>query len=347
MANARGNVLLVGSIGLEDAETVFKTLAGTVGARAKRYPDGETGARGYWIRWQEAFIKDHPQFDMQETHVQLPGFKDKVKRAFFSLREGVSADDVAFESIGYADAAIASYGVFKQLKDDGTIPAGVRFQVSLPTPTAFLSGFVVKASRAAAEAAYERAMKREVDRIAEAVPLDELAIQWDVCYEVVGQDGGYDLHYDDIIENSLARIARLAGYVPEPAELGIHLCYGDPGHKHIIEPESLATSVAFANGICARSPRSVNWVHMPVPRGRDDDAYFRPLADLALRPETELYLGLVHHTDGAEGTRRRLAAGGRYASGFGIATECGFGRRDPATIPDLLKIHDEVAGGGA
>jgi hypothetical protein len=28
---------------------------------------------------------------------------------------------------------------------------------------------------------------------------------------------------------------------------------------------------------------------------------------------------------------------------FGIATECGFGRRDPATIPALLRLHAEVA----
>jgi hypothetical protein len=29
---------------------------------------------------------------------------------------------------------------------------------------------------------------------------------------------------------------------------------------------------------------------------------------------------------------------------FGVATECGLGRRDPATIPDLLRLHAEVAG---
>ena len=40
---------------------------------------------------------------------------------------------------------------------------------------------------------------------------------------------------------------------------------------------------------------------------RDDDAYFAPLADLQLPAETELYLGLVHRQDGAEGA----AAGGR------------------------------------
>jgi hypothetical protein len=32
-----------------------------------------------------------------------------------------------------------------------------------------------------------------------------------------------------------------------------------------------------------------------------------------------------------------------YAEKFSMATECGFGRRDPRTIPGLLRIHAEVA----
>jgi hypothetical protein len=82
---------------------------------------------------------------------------------------------------------------------------------------------------------------------------------------------------------------------------------------------------------------------MPVPRNRDDAAYFAPLKQLQLRPETELCLGLVHYTDGIEGTKRRLATARRYITDFSIATECGFGRRDPGTIPELLRIHAEVA----
>jgi hypothetical protein len=52
----------------------------------------------------------------------------------------------------------------------------------------------------------------------------------------------------------------------------------------------------------------------------------------------------VHFTDGAAGTRKRLAVAERHAKAFSIATECGFGRRDPKTIPELLRIHAEVAG---
>ena len=74
-----------------------------------------------------------------------------------------------------------------------------------------------------------------------------------------------------------------------------------------------------------------------------DDAYFEPLQRLQFKPETELCLGLVHHTDGVDGTRRRMATAQRHVADFSIATECGFGRRDPATIPELLHIHEQVA----
>ena len=78
---------------------------------------------------------------------------------------------------------------------------------------------------------------------------------------------------------------------------------------------------------------------LPVPRGRDDDAFFAPLAALKLRPETELYVGCIHYTDGLDGTKRRRATAAKHAKNFGLATECGFGRRDPATIPALLALH--------
>lgn len=88
---------------------------------------------------------------------------------------------------------------------------------------------------------------------------------------------------------------------------------------------------------------------MPVPIARDDDAYFEPLRRLAVPEGTELYLGLVHFRDGVEGTQRRIATARRAVSTFGVATECGMGRRTPErgggyTLLDLLEIHTEVSG---
>jgi hypothetical protein len=111
----------------------------------------------------------------------------------------------------------------------------------------------------------------------------------------------------------------------------------------VVEPTDMADMVEFANRLSRTIRRPIDLIHMPVPRNRADDAYFEPLKRLMLRPETELCLGLVHYTDGVDGTKKRLATAKKYSDKFSIATECGFGRRDPRTIPELLLIHAEVA----
>jgi hypothetical protein len=132
--------------------------------------------------------------------------------------------------------------------------------------------------------------------------------------------------------------------VPERVDLFFHLCYGDFKHRHLVEPTDLSMCVAFANRVSSGLGRSIALFHMPVPRNRTDDAYFAPLKDLKLRPATKVALGLVHHTDGVEGTRRRVATAKKYLANFAISTECGFGRRPPSTISELLDIHARVAG---
>ena len=102
--------------------------------------------------------------------------------------------------------------------------------------------------------------------------------------------------------------ARLTAPVPPDVELGIHLCYGDMDAKHFIEPTDLAKAVELANLIIESSTHVVKWIHVPVPADRDDTAYFEPLAKLREVPDTEIYLGLVHASDGVDGTVRRMRA---------------------------------------
>jgi len=334
---------LVGSLGLKDAETAFTTVSEALGSCCPRIPDGETGERRFWILWQRNNFASNANFEEAITTRSLPGFKG-VARTFFKLRKETDPTKMELGELGYAREAINSYRTFARLVSEGKVAADTRFQVSLPTPTALVCGFVAESDRTRVAPAVQRAMAHEVELIQRSIPAERLCIQWDVAHEVIGAAGGMQLFYADAIAGSIERIGRFCGTVGTTAELGIHLCYGDPGHKHIIEPEDLGLCVAFANGICRASPRPVAFVHMPVPRDRADDSYFAPLAMLALPASTRLVLGLVHHTDGVEGARRRIAAAERYVRDFDIATECGFGRRDPATVPELLRIHKELCG---
>jgi hypothetical protein len=325
---------LVGSIPLGTTSAVFTALGEIIGARAKRYPDGETNGRERFIRWQERVVADNPLFEPADT-----GGGASYRRGAYRLAPHVRDGEITFDTLGYADTARESCAEFARLQAAGVIPPGVRFQVSLPTPTTFVSAFFEKADRPRIEPAYESAMKREVEAICRAAPASELAIQWDMPYETFGHDGAWELHYENDIEESSRRIARLSKEIPAAVDVGVHLCYGDAGHQHILEPKTLGTCVTMANALACVLPRRLAWVHMPVPRDRCDDDYFRPLEALELNEGTELYLGLVHYTDGLEGARRRISAAARHGREFGVAAECGFGRRDPRTIPDLLRLH--------
>jgi hypothetical protein len=134
----------------------------------------------------------------------------------------------------------------------------------------------------------------------------------------------------------------LAACVPDEVPMGLHLCYGELHHKHFVEPEDLSVCVQLANVAPAAAGRRIDYVHMPVPRSRHDEAYMAPLTDFNLDGAT-LYAGLIHQTGGLEGALRRLEALKRYYDGpLGVATECGLGMRAPESIPTLLALHREV-----
>lgn len=208
MSQMNSSVLLVGSIPGRNAHEVMSSCAEGLGSLLGSLPDGETGYRKGWINFLAAKTYALSE-QIESVHRPLPvdpnapdewrtpdmdwiprGFQDhwqfKVKEPSRPLR---------FETLGYAGDAKQSYQTFCALRDQGVIPQGVRFQVSLPL-----------------------------------------------------------------------------------TESG-----------------------------------------------------------------TRLFLGLVHHTDGVQGTLQRLETAQKYVSGFGIATECGFGRRPPETIPELMRIHREAA----
>lgn len=325
---------LVGSVPLASAEVVFRTVAAELGDRLRRIPDGETGPRSDWIVWQLPVFTTQRQLEVVPPAPQSWRPLPRVR-----LGEGARPESVGFGALGYADAAIASYHVFARLKRDGVVPVGCRFQVCLPTPLAPISAFVVPEHQALLEPIYEARLLEELGLVLDEVPHDQLAIQWDTNFEFGMLEGVFPVWFADVKGGILERLLRLARHVPPEVQLGYHFCYGDVQHRHYTEPADAGKLVDVANALAASLGRPLHWVHLPVPRDRADEAYHAPLGQLRLRPETELYLGLVHLTDGVEGAMRRLETARRFVSGFGIATECGWGRRPPATVPELLRLH--------
>src|SRR5262249_4733378 len=118
--------------------------------------------------------------------------------------------------------------------------------------------------------------------------------QWDVCQEVIAWEGYYEPGPVDFRKETIAELVAIGDGVPASIELGYHLCYGSPADDHVIQPKDARIMVEIVNAVSTGVRRPIQFFHLPVPKPRTDDAYFAPFAGLKLRPETELYLGLVH-----------------------------------------------------
>ncbi|WP_039798227.1 hypothetical protein [Nocardia araoensis] len=340
MSEGRG-VHLCGSVPLADARTVFSEAARRIGKHLKRIPDGETGVRDNWVVWQLPKMQAHPDLETVPPPSPEYGPSERVQP-----KPGVDAASIDFGPLGYAEAALESWQVFQQLRADGTIPEAVRFQVSLPTPIAVIGAFVA-GPQGELERRYEARLLDELDVILGVIPAEDLALQWDAAVEFAIFEGifpsWFGSDYATQLEEVGQRLVRLGAAVPEPVQLGYHLCYGDFGHRHFAEPADTGKLAAVAGRVLSGLDRPVDWIHLPVPRSRTDAGYFEPLAELALPPETDLYLGLVHATDGRAGALERIEAARSAVAEFGIATECGMGRRPADQIPALFDLHAELA----
>jgi len=257
------------------------------------------------------------------------------------IKPGATPDPSTFET-GYADMAIASWKLFERLQREGVIPASVKFQISLPTPIAPTYNNMVPSDRPVLLPALTRHLIGEVVKIAAETPNDRIALQWDVCQEVLAWEGYYEPGPVDFRTETIDVLTRIGEAVPTAIELGYHLCYGSPADEHCVQPNDMAIMVEIANATSAGVARAIQFFHMPAPKGRTDDAYFAPLDNLRLHPETKLYLGLVHYDDAA-GDAARIAAARRHARVDGVATECGMARGDPARLPSLLAAHVRAA----
>jgi hypothetical protein len=338
-------VHFVGSIPLPDSETVFRTLSAAVGPHLIRVPDGETGIRKTWIRFLQDVLAQNPAIEIASD---VPPFKfvqwdGKVVREIprLRLKPGAKPDPAAFQT-GYADMAIQSWAVFERLQKAGIIPAGVKFQICIPTPIAPTYNNMVPGDRAALLPPLTQHFLGEVAKIAKTLPNDRIALQWDVCQEVLAWEGYYDKGPVDFRTETIDVLTKIGEAVPAGIELGYHLCYGSPADEHLVQPKDAGIMVEMTNAVAAGVRRALQFFHLPVPKGRTDDAYYVPLEKLKLHPETELYLGLIHHNDAA-GDAARLAAGRRHARIDGIGTECGMARGDPARLPALLAAHARAA----
>ena len=339
-----------GSVNLPDAETVMREISSRIPNGVRRMTDGETGDRNYWISFQTRKFEQMPEFETVAVGQAYETAPDAPPMPQLRLTEGASAEMISWPNLGYADEYTTSFATFERMQQQGTIAADVRLQLQYPTPLASVAGTILPDDLPAVAPSYEQALFADLDTALERLPHERVAVQWDVAVEFGALEGamGTTMSMDQIAPGLVRCIERVPADVP----VGMHLCYGDYGHQHFKQPESLQMQVDLVNAVTSAAQRPVNFVSFTVPQGRNDSAYFEPLGGLRTGADTELYFALVpyhpdHQSPGttAEQIEQIDAAllnspgGARH---WGICTECGMGRVDAGDVPGLLDLHTQI-----
>jgi hypothetical protein len=338
-------LLLVGSLPAESTDAAFRAAAELFGDLVFALPDGETGPRAAWVGYEREQLA-RPTADVvvvEETASPTGRPRHAYETPVFAVRDGVS--ELHFGSWPRIDDAIASYRRFTTLRDEGIIPAGLRFQIGLPFPSSAMNGFKADFGRdyPIAARAFEELVSRELARLLAAIPARDLAIQWDMAYETQDIEGVLAWTTEGAWERFAGPVTRLTRLIPEEVLVGYHLCYGTFPEWPMYEARDYGVLVRMANFAVAESGRPVDWLHLAGPRylRSEDRSFFRPLVDLE-PGGARVFLGIVLPVDGLPGLRRRHATASRYLSDFGVAMYCGFGRQPGEDGMETMREHRRV-----
>jgi hypothetical protein len=345
-SRASSDLLLVGSLPADSTETALRAGAELFGDMVFALPDGETGPRAAWVGFErEQLVRPHPDVETIELTASPTGIpRHAYETPVFRIRDGVTK--LSWEAWPRIDDAISSYGQFRELRAEGVIPRGLRFQVGLPFPSSALNGFKADFARdyPVGERGFEDLVGRELRRLTSEIPPGDLAIQWDVCYEVLDIEGVLAWTADGAWERFTGPVARLTRQIPEDVLVGYHFCYGTFPEWPMYEARDMSVIVEMANHAVANSGRTVDWLHLAGPRylRSEDESFFSPLADLA-PGDARVFLGIVLPVDGVPGLKRRRATASRFLSDFGVAMYCGFGRQPGSDGMETMREHRHVA----
>ncbi len=347
MADRRVNsrMLLVGSLPAQSPEHAFRAGAELFGDMVFSLPDGETGPMAGWVSFEREHVI-RPSADIvvvSETDSPTGLPRHAYETPVFTVRRDV--ERVRFETWPRIDAAIESYGLFRELKRAGVIGGDLRFQVGLPFPSSAMNAF--KSDFAAdypkAEAGYEDLVARELPRLLDAIPPEELAIQWDCAYETQDIERVLAWTNEGAWERFAGPVTRLTRLIPEQTLVGYHLCYGTFPEWPMYEARDYRCWCGWPTSPC------------PNPAARSTGCTWPARATCAARTEASSAhwstssLATLASSSGScfRSTARRGCAVGtgpppRYLQDFGVAMYCGFGRQPGQDGDETMREHAQV-----
>src|SRR5262249_55603257 len=183
------DVLLVGSLPFDTVEEAFTAAAQHIGDHVPGLPDGEVGPRKIWVGFLPLMVySQNPTLLKPETFTPPRQPERRGSPKFFPspplwrVQPGAAPD---LGGVGYGPIALESYRVFRRLRDAGTIPANVRFQVTFPGTSSAVDFFFEPGDWPVMRRAYHTSVHRAIEMLLEQVPAEDLQIQFDVCFHMI------------------------------------------------------------------------------------------------------------------------------------------------------------------
>lgn len=336
-----------GAVNLPSTEAVMRELAARI-PNLMQVPDGETepAERKGFMNFILDKFKATEGLQMVAPEAGKP---IEIDTEQVELAPGNSVSKLRFPEIGYAAYYRQSWSVFQRLQHEGVINPKARFQIQYPTPQACVTAFVNRKDALAVLPAFEAALFRDLDLILAHVPHDKIAVQWDLPIEIGALEMPEFFAVSDSqnLDTIADVLAHCIDHVPRNVPVGMHLCYGDAGHRHWKEPTSLKTQVDLINALAVRVTREISWAAFTVPQYVKNADYFSPLAELA-PCLIEPYLALVpYHPEMQEPstTEEQIRLVQKHMKGrrWGVCTECGLSGVTPEEMPAILDLHTAIA----
>ena len=224
-------LLFVGSIPLPSAR-MYSGQFSRSRPVPKAMPDGETGERTLWIKFQQKMLSEHPAMERDPSQPPLPVKQSDgtVLRHIQLVRLKPDADPDRLNSTPAMTAPLWRHIELSGLRArTGSVP---RHSPSNRTPDADGDRPDVLSSvgRDRYLHVYERALLNALRNILNIIPHADLSIQFDVCQEVLLFENYFPAREPDYAAPVFSNLSDLARRCPR-RRLGFHLCYGSPGDQ--------------------------------------------------------------------------------------------------------------------
>ena len=342
---------LVGSIPYNNEKTAMEKTIDIIGKNLKSLPDGEigrktarhkTGERLGWIQWVIERFENNPAFTLvtQPRYDSVTGLWADYKSMVRYKLNVKPRDLYQYLDFGYIDYFNENYSLFKKLRKEHHAKDLV-YQFGIPGTLAlsfFSIGFIQGLRN---RSIFEDRQAYEANRIHEAAG-DDVLFQIEVPIElglVIKAPGFLKLL---VRRWAVKTIISLVNKMDADSKIGIHLCLGDLNNVPFSKITDVGSLVDFSNEIIRQWPRErpLDFIHYPMAMGNippsTDAAYYVPLKELHLPPETRFIAGFIHERLNDSQLADILALTedllGRTVD---VSSSCGLGRRSE-DVADLL-----------